>query len=41
MLTDVCANEQQNAIKILLKILLRIFEKLAAIIDDMSIFIST
>ena len=38
---DVCVNEQQNAIKILLKMLLRIFKYLAAIIDDMNIFLST
>ena len=38
---DVCVNEQQNAIKILLKMLLRIFKYLAAIIDDMDIFLST
>ena len=38
---DVCVNEQQNAIKILLKMLLRIFEYLAIIIDDMNIFLST
>ena len=31
----VCVNEQQNAIKILLKMLLRIFKYLAAITDDM------
>ena len=31
----VCVNEQQNAIKILLKMLLRIFKYLVAIIDDM------
>ena len=38
---DVCVNEQQNAIKILLKMLLRIFKYLAAIIDDMNIFLIT
>ena len=38
---DVCVNEQQNAIKILLKMLLRIFKYLAVIIDDMNIFLST
>ena len=37
---DVCVNEQQNAIKILLKMLLRIFKYLAVIIDDMNIFLS-
>ena len=38
---DVCVNEQQNTIKVLLKMLLRIFKYLAVIIDDMNIFLST
>ena len=38
---DVCVYEHQNAIKILLEMLLRIFKWLAAIIDDMNIFLST
>ena len=37
---DVCVNEQQNTIKVLLKMLLRIFKYLAVIIDDMNIFLA-